>query len=160
MGIFGGGSKDTSRESPAKVVKSAAITAEWRPVFLLCYPSAKFKSHWAIFVPELQDLRVHKGKLIHVVGNVREGFELEFKRNYDLNFTNNPPGTPIELGLAPSAYLLDTIGENVYTADSDPKDYFEKMIASVPAPSKSLNTVQRDSVSVQAYPPPCLFFAY
>lgn len=148
MGLFGSSNKkETPGTLASKRIKAREAVPDWRPVYLLYFPSVKFKAHWAMFVPEIQDRRCRKGKLIHVIGSVRDGFQLEFRRNYDINLTRNPPRPPVELGLAPTAFLIDTSGDGTYSRDCEPKDHFENLITSVPAPPKSLHTVQAGSVS-------------
>jgi hypothetical protein len=126
-----------------------STSTQYRPIYLLCYPSAKFKAHWAIFVPELQDRSVKKGKLIHVQGTVSTGFAHEIKRNYDMKETRNQPHTPIEIGLVPAHLIVDNTGDGSYTSDCTPQDSFEEFLLSIPAPGKSLNTVAEGNVSVR-----------
>jgi hypothetical protein len=126
----------------------ASSAEQYRPVFLLCYPSGTFKSHWAIFVPEIDDKSVKRGKLIHVTGSVREGFEVEIKRNFDLKKTKTIPYPPIELGIVSTTYLADTILDGKYSTDSQPLDRFEEVMLSVPAPKASLNKASDSQVSL------------
>lgn len=69
-----------------------------RPIFLLVWPNALFKAHWAIFVPEAGDKIYKKGKYIHVEGGLRNGFQQEIVCGWHLNLIRRRPGPPIEIG--------------------------------------------------------------
>ncbi|KAK6956368.1 hypothetical protein Daesc_001645 [Daldinia eschscholtzii] len=164
MGFFsrkGGDKATTSKETAGNTVARqtqstvpAATTSgeQYRPVFLLCYPSATFKSHWALFVPKIQDKNCKAGgRKIHVTGNVQESFGHEIIRNYDLTQTRTKPLTPIEIGIVSTHYLVEVAEDFVFAKDTIPRDAFEQLILSIPAPSQSLNRVNDDSVSTEAY---------
>ncbi len=133
-----GESVDTG--APEDSAGGGSSEEQYRPVLLLSYNSEMFKSHWALFVPELQSRSAKKGKIIHVVGSVREGFTIEFRRNYDLTKTANRPRAPIEIGLVSTRYLIDTVGDGAYSSDNVARDAFEELLRSVLAPDKSLNS--------------------
>jgi hypothetical protein len=118
-----------------------------------------FKSHWAFFVPEINDTSVKKGKLIHVTGSVRDGFQIEIKRNYDLRKTKTTPHSPIEIGIASTQYLIDTILDGKNSSDDQPLDRFEELILSVPAPGASLNKASDGQVSVSMHISPSTNFS-
>jgi len=112
-------------------------------VYLLVFPSSTFKEHWALFVPEFNDRSVKKGKVIHVVVSVRDGFMHEIKRNYDLTKTRNLPHPPVEIGRISTRFVVDTPGNGRYTADAVPQDDFEQYLLSIPAPGKSFNSASQ-----------------
>ncbi|KAI1472385.1 uncharacterized protein F4812DRAFT_11387 [Daldinia caldariorum] len=104
---------------------------QYRPVFLLCYPSATFKSHWALFVPLAEDKNCRAGRKIHVTGNVQEGFNHEIIRNYDLSETHTRPQTPKEIGIVSTRYLVEVAKDLVYAKDTTARDPFEEFILSL-----------------------------
>ncbi|KAI1803740.1 hypothetical protein F4811DRAFT_523384 [Daldinia bambusicola] len=156
MGLFnkkGGEDASTSKMSTGNAVSQhiqppvstgSKSGEQYRPVFLMYYPSATFKSHWAFLVPLAGDKRCRTGRKIHVIGNVSEGFNHEIIRNYDLFQTYTKPETPIEIGSVPTRYLVEVAEDLVYAVDTTARDPFEELVLSIPAPSKSLNRVSDD----------------
>lgn len=121
-----------------------------RPVYLVAYRSATFKSHWGLFIPNKDDKRHKVGRLIHIEGSVQEGFIFEIRRNYDISKTRNVPYPLILLGTCSDHFLIDnahTIRDGDYHKDHLARDPFEKLMASVPAPGKSLRTQADHPVS-------------
>lgn len=84
---------------------------EHRPIFLLVWPSAVFKAHWAVFVREINDLSLQTGKYIHVAGSLSGGFQFQIVRGNNLTKTRNYSNSPIEIGRIPaklySQYLIE-----------------------------------------------------
>lgn len=139
------GSSEGASRRPSPPRQAAA--EQYRPVYLLVFQSATFKAHWAIFVPEAGSRSVKKGKMIHILGSVKEGFKLEVRRNYNMDFTRSRPLPPIEIGLVSTRHLVDTPGDGSYIVDLQIQDTFEEIIASVPVPGKSHNSASASWVS-------------
>ncbi|KAK3945945.1 hypothetical protein QBC46DRAFT_444773 [Diplogelasinospora grovesii] len=146
MCLFGGSNEKKSDGPGASSTSAEAGTEQYRSVFLLVHPSPKFKAHWGLFIPESGD-SVRKGRMIDVNGNVREGFKMRFRRNYNMDVTQRKPYPPIEIGRVSTDHLADTRGDGVYRKDTEPKDAIEEIIASVPAPGPSLNSVSGGSAT-------------
>ncbi|KAI9681917.1 MAG: hypothetical protein M1822_006994 [Bathelium mastoideum] len=145
--------KSESSEGPdtnagSSPVDTASFGPEYRSLYLLTWSSAKFKGHWGFFVPELEDRRIMKGKLIHAVGTIRDGFQTEFRRNFDLSKTRDRPRPPIEIGRVQTNLLLDTPSDGTYSAENQARDDFERfLLANCPAPGPSLRSAGEGTVS-------------
>lgn len=110
-----------------------------RPVYLIVYSSPLFKAHWALWVPEYSSQASGRGKVIHVTGDPRTGFEHQFKRNYDINATDKAHMT-VFLGNGDASRILDTPGDGYYTNDTAARDDLEHWALTVPAPGPSLRS--------------------
>ena len=132
---------DATQTQPGPEASGAAAPAtqqgQYRPVFLMVHASPKFPAHWSLFIPELGDRNEKKGKRIHVKGDVRQGFEMEFIRNYDMRQTRSYPEL-IEIGRVPANMVQDDTG--AHEKDKIPRDDFERLCASVPPPGPSMNS--------------------
>lgn len=163
MGLF---SKSTTQQSskPDNVQPAASSSQgkavasskkdespQWRPIFLLVWPSALFKAHWAIFVPDLNDKTIKKGKYIHVTGSLDKGYQLEIVRGYDISKSRVRPMSPIEIGLVPADMIKDTPTDDKLVKESTPRDRLEAFLASVPPPSASLNSATATSAVCPSY---------
>ena len=108
-----------------------------RDIYLVSYPSAPFKDHWAIFVPSAQ--RSDFGTLIQVEGDVRNGFRHGFRRNYNSKLSTRHPKL-ILLGRVADQHVHATpstgalISENIV-----PVDNVEQAAFSEPPPGPSMN---------------------
>lgn len=120
-----------------------------RPLYIMIWSSPVFQAHWSFWAPALEDGQRTKGKRVHVHGNVREGFVIEFVRNYDLCETRSYP-TIIEIGAIRVEDLLDTVMDGLLFKEQTPRDRFEAIAFSVPAPRGSLNQVQEQSCAFEA----------
>jgi hypothetical protein len=130
-------------------VSTTASPETHRPIFFLVWQSATFKAHWAIFVPNKEDRSVKTGKYFHVEGSVREGFDFRIVRGWDINKTRNRPYTPIELGWCQADLLTDTpTVDDQLVKESTPRDRFEEILASIPAPGKSMRSASTSVVSL------------
>lgn len=135
----GSSSQVTSQPSSSRTVSAAG---PHRPIFLLSWPSGTFKAHWAIFIPEAGDKTSKKSKYFHVEGNLRKGFNFVIVRGWDLNLSRSRPDTPIEIGWLLSDLVQDTpTTDDKLFKESIPRDDLEAILAAVPAPGKSLNSV-------------------
>ncbi|KAK4621529.1 hypothetical protein CLAFUW4_06966 [Fulvia fulva] len=110
-----------------------------------------FKAHWAIFIPESGDRSCKRGKYIHVIGSLKDGFQFELVRGYDMAKTGTRPLPAIEIGLVTAGFVVDTPsgGQRVKGAIGDLKngqqpframDGLEQFLAAVAPPTKSLNS--------------------
>lgn len=136
------------------VLATSSTAEQYRPVFLLCYESATFKAHWALFAPHAQSKTCKTGRKLHVTGNVQQGFHQEIIRNYDLSLTRTKPLTPIEIGLVSTRHLVDIAEDFHFARDTTARDAFEQLVLSVPAPNQSLNRVSDNPVSTKHTPNP------
>jgi hypothetical protein len=116
-------------------------------IFLLTYDSPLFPAHWSMWVPSdrLGPGGDHNplGKVIQVVGDPREGFEHEFKRNDELEGTGCRYHQFL-LASVPKAFVVDVVGDGSFTTDKVAVDGIERCALSVPAPGKSLKPVDSD----------------
>ena len=120
--------------------QAQAVQSPYRPLYLMVFRSALFKAHWSFWAPALDDGAQKVGQRVHVTGNVRNGFQLEFVRNYDLTETSGYP-TIIEIGAMRTEILQDTPLDRREFREDTPRDRFEFIAQSIPAPSGSLNKV-------------------
>jgi hypothetical protein len=113
-------------------------------IFLLTYDSPLFPAHWSMWGPSdrLGPGGDHNplGKVIQVVGDPREGFEHEFKRNEELEGTGCRYHQFL-LASVPKAFVVDVVGDGSFTTDKVAVDVIERCALSVPAPGKSLKPV-------------------
>ena len=98
-----------------------------------------FPAHWALWIPSLADPAV--GKVIHVVGDVRNGFEHEFKRNYKPSATTTKHEI-IYVSKVASEHVVDVPGNGSRSVDTTAHDDIERAALALPAPPKSLKPVQ------------------
>ena len=105
-----------------------------RTVYLLVYHSPLFPAHWGLWIPNAGSTTI--GKTVHVFGDVANGFEHEFKRNYEPDGTNRR-NSLIELAQVEDDHVVDSPGED-FSVDTNPLDDVERVALSIPAPSKSL----------------------
>ncbi|OTA86896.1 hypothetical protein M434DRAFT_399700 [Hypoxylon sp. CO27-5] len=158
MGLFSNKNKEEKATASARPVGRVVLpqagpsTEQYRPIFLLCYESATFKAHWALFAPRLQDKACKAGRKIHVMGNVQQGFKHEIIRDYDLTKTRTKPLTPIEIGLVSTRHLVEVAEDFRHGKDTTARDAFEDLVLSIPAPSQSLNRAS-DNTASRSGPP-------
>jgi hypothetical protein len=82
-----------SGPSRASGPKPPVVASEGPPgaflLELIVYNGAPFKDHWAFFVRSRTDPKM--GVIIHAVGDVRNGFHHEIKRDQDITATRRRP---------------------------------------------------------------------
>ncbi|KAH7070687.1 hypothetical protein BKA63DRAFT_535692 [Paraphoma chrysanthemicola] len=83
-----------------------------------------------------QDIR----KLIHATGDARNGFQIAFKRNYDLTQVANQ-------------HVVDVKGDKTKGTDATAHNYLKQVALSIPAPGRSLQSAtsqgSRQRVDIQ-----------
>ena len=161
MGLFGGSESSSSNagagkgaegdnvENGKQALIEKAPRSPYRPLYIMVWSSALFKAHWSFWAPALEGRQRTKGKRAHAIGNVRDGFAIEFVRNYDLSVTRSYP-TIIEIGAIRIEDLLDTLIDGQHSRDNTPWDRFEAIALSVPAPRASLNQVNEQPCTSEA----------
>ncbi|KAG6915315.1 hypothetical protein DXG01_012176 [Tephrocybe rancida] len=122
----------------------ASITTK-RDFFLIVYRNRLFAAHWSIWIPNAVQLEGEDlGKVIHVTGNPVTGFVHEVKRGYDMSATRRDH-VFVLLGKINSDLIIDQREEAIITAGVDlpiePIDMIEKLALSVPAPKKTLKSI-------------------
>lgn len=117
--------------------RQASQNGNARPVYLIVYNSPLFAAHWSLFIPQLGSDTL--GKLIHVTGDVREGFQHQFKRNYDLSETTHGYQR-IALPSVAANHIVDVRGNGQRSSDTTPHDDLERIALEVPAPGPSLRS--------------------
>jgi len=143
----GGSGSPERRQSPPQTTASSGpsnatqLQPQYRPIFLLVWPSALFKAHWAIFIPDATDKTYKQGKYIHVAGSLDKGFQFEVVRGWDINKSRSRPGSPIEIGWVRAEYIQDTPTNGRLVKESVARDALEAFLAAVPPPTASLNSV-------------------
>ncbi|KAI0418960.1 hypothetical protein F5X98DRAFT_97036 [Xylaria grammica] len=106
-----------------------------KTIYLIVYKSPLFPAHWALWVPSAADANV--GKRIHAEGDAAAGFRLSFDRNYDIREESRKHEV-LAVGDVRADLLIDTPGNGVNGADSEPQDAVETVAARVPPPGPSL----------------------
>ncbi|CAH0016838.1 unnamed protein product [Clonostachys rhizophaga] len=108
---------------------------------LAVYNGYPFKDHWAYFVRSHTDPEI--GVKIHATGDVRNGFQLESKRSHDLRDTVDIPSKRIPLQWVDGKYFdsRKMFNGGVPVIESKPVCGFEDSVYKIPAPRKSMNTI-------------------
>jgi hypothetical protein len=101
-----------------------------------------FPAHWALWVPsynaEAEEAR-SVGKLIHVVGDTRNGFSHQFRRNYDMSKTSRTHLVHF-IGWTEVANITDGINSGDIVEDTTATDVIEEWALRVATPSPSLKS--------------------
>ncbi|KAF2752611.1 hypothetical protein EJ05DRAFT_505899 [Pseudovirgaria hyperparasitica] len=122
-----------------------------RTVHLIVYNSPLFPAHWGLWVPQ-KDGDQNIGKLIHATGDARNGFEVAFKRNYDLGATSRSYQL-LPLAQVADQHVVDVKGDGRTGTDTTVHDYLEQVALSIPAPGRSLRSAtsqgSRQRVDIQ-----------
>jgi hypothetical protein len=110
-----------------------------RPFYLLVFPTRASKingtrSHWAIFIPYTTNLSA--GKLIQVLGTPFTGYELEFKRNYNLS-TITEKFEKVLLGEVDEKWVEVEEGDEKASTHVNPRDEIERLAKLVDVPGVS-----------------------
>jgi hypothetical protein len=116
-----------------------------RDIYLIVYKSHLYASHWAVFVPNEtghhdDGMKAGPGKVINVEGDVNNGFDLLFKRNYDPSECTR--GKKLEFLASIDDRFVSDPTDSVTVIEDDrealPGDKLEEIARSVSAPSKTL----------------------
>lgn len=118
-----------------------------RYISAVSYHSPQFPAHWGIWIPSSANPAV--GKLIHVVGNPRDGFEHEIKRNHTFVGTKRM-FTMLMLSEVDSKYIIDSVPGKP-SVDTTAVDEIERIALSTPAPGKSLKSSDSAAVGTPSY---------
>lgn len=135
----------------AKGPQPPVVAAEGPPgshlVELLVYNGSPFKDHWALFVQSKSSPSV--GVVIHATGDVRNGFQFEIKRAYDVTRTSRRP-TRIPLQWVNGEYFNQQamLNGGVPKFDTSPTCAFEAQLKKVEAPGKSLVNSSNEKASM------------
>ncbi|KAF2690335.1 hypothetical protein K458DRAFT_413135 [Lentithecium fluviatile CBS 122367] len=107
-----------------------------RVIYLAVFTNRTKPANWSIWIPTRG--QGSKGKMINVTGNPATGFYLQFKRNYDFDFTKTKHQI-IELGQIHDQYVTDLDPALPSTVDTTARDRLESVATTVPPPPKSAN---------------------
>ncbi|KAF2827132.1 hypothetical protein CC86DRAFT_466857 [Ophiobolus disseminans] len=122
-----------------------------RTVHLIVYNSPLFPAHWGLWIPQ-EDGDQNIGKLIHATGDARTGFQVAFKRNYDLGTTSRSYQL-LPLAQVADQHVVDVKGDGSKGTDTIAHDYLEQVALSIPAPGRSLRSAtsqgSRQRVDIQ-----------
>ncbi|KAK3369363.1 hypothetical protein B0T24DRAFT_632451 [Lasiosphaeria ovina] len=128
--------------TPPVVADTSPITGGYL-VELYIYGGAPHKDHWAFFIRS-HDNSV-KGNMIHVEGDKRKGFTLEFRHGHNSDISGRAPSQVIPLQWIDKKYVKDPLyftfvkeTPKTHTAAGE----FETIVAKVHAPEPSLNTAE------------------
>lgn len=108
-----------------------------RTIYLAIFTNGPKRAHWSIWIPKGGEGTL--GKIIHVIGNPATGFFLEFKRNYDFQFTSRRH-TIIPLGQVLDQMVADG-ATTVAAKDTTARDRLESAATVVPPPGRSAGSV-------------------
>src|ERR1700749_2017095 len=122
-----------------------------REIHIISYDSPIFPAHWALWIPSdrVNDKGTKIGKVIHVTGDVFEGFVHEFKRNYVLEGTRRKYHSSL-IATVPDASAVDVVGDGGLSMDRNAADAIERAALSIPAPAKSLLSFE-NSVGLRCF---------
>lgn len=106
-----------------------------RDIYLIVYHSPLFPAHWALWIPSANNSQI--GKKLHVFGDVANGFEHEFQRNYN-PFNDQLKHSLVLLAEVEEKNVVDVPGDGSQTSDKNAMDDIERVALATLAPSKSL----------------------
>ncbi|KAM0387150.1 hypothetical protein FCULG_00012247 [Fusarium culmorum] len=125
------------------------VVCESRPpgtllLHLAIHSGGSFKNHWGYFIQSEHNPAF--GTIVHVVGDVKNGFEFEVKRNHDFNTTSPAPLHIIPLQWIDGKYFNEAMLNNgVQELDDKPVCDFEKCVYKIKPPKGSLNSATSDA---------------
>ncbi|WXC58548.1 hypothetical protein SNK03_004449 [Fusarium graminearum] len=106
---------------------------------LAIHSGGSFKNHWGYFIQSEHNPAF--GTIIHVIGDVKNGFEFEVKRNHDFETTSPAPLHIIPLQWIDGKYFNEAMLNNgVQELDDKPVCDFERSVYRVKPPKASLNS--------------------
>ncbi|KAF5547043.1 hypothetical protein FPHYL_10335 [Fusarium phyllophilum] len=100
---------------------------------LIKHNGAPFNDHWAYFVRSSSSSSV--GIVYEAIGDVRNGFQRQIRRNLDLN--SDPPSARIPLHLIDAAFVNEE--SMLHEQEPIPVCTFEESLHKVKVPEKTLN---------------------
>jgi hypothetical protein len=113
-----------------------------RPIYVVSYSNPLFPAHWALWVPsynaetgEAQSV----GKLIHVEGDPGNGFNHQFKRNYDMLKTSRTHLVQF-ISWTEASNIADGTDSGDIVEDTTATDILEEWALRVAAPGPSLRS--------------------
>ncbi|GKU14499.1 unnamed protein product, partial [Fusarium langsethiae] len=108
---------------------------------LAIHSGGTFKNHWGYFIRSEHNTTI--GNIIHVVGDVKNGFEFEVKRNHDFETASPTPLHVIPLQWIDGKYFNDAMLNNgIQELDDKPVCDFERSVYKVKPPTGSLNSAK------------------
>jgi hypothetical protein len=108
---------------------------------LAIHSGGTFKNHWGYFIRSGDDPNL--GNIIHVVGDVKNGFEFEVKRNHDFETTSPAPLHVIPLQWVDGRFFNEAMLNNGHQElDDKPACPFERSVYKVKPPTGSLNSAR------------------
>ncbi|KAK4139012.1 hypothetical protein BT67DRAFT_438325 [Trichocladium antarcticum] len=142
--------------APQLTIPATPPTPNARLVSLLIYNGWPFADHWEYFVAS--PIQHDTGTIITAAGNVRVGFALEIKRQWDLRAEGSQPDRRVALGWVGSRLFEDIAegggpggespeGGGGYEEGPGPVCAFERALFRCPAPEKTLRNV--DGIGVE-----------
>lgn len=118
-----------------------------RSIHILRTSAPPFKDHWGLWLPSTKDENI--GTVIEVQGGVHSGFEQLITRNYNYAASNRPARLTF-LGNVEDVHVLDPPDSDggVEVIDTQARDEVERCALSIPPPGPSMNSTERDVVSL------------
>lgn len=147
--------RSTPSSKPILTIPLTPPSPNSRLVFLLVYNGWPFADHWEYFIPSAPSTNdTNIGTVIQAKGNVRDGFELEIRRAWDLNQEGCVPDEKVGLGWVGEG-LFEGLSSGLKGEARDdggergdetgvgkgPVFEFERYLFKVPAPEKTLRRV-------------------
>lgn len=134
------GASSFAAPTPPSVSETGPAGAFLVEIFI--FNGFPFKDHWAYWVGSHHEPAV--GVEIHATGDVRNGFQFEIKRAYDLCSTENQPSKRIPLQWVDGKHFNETamFNNGQPKIDTVPVCAFETCLHKIKPPGKTLNTVQ------------------
>jgi hypothetical protein len=112
---------------------------------LLVYHESRTKTpaHWCIFIPSSANPSI--GTVIHAVGNPFQGYNLEFKRNYDVSKTRRRFSS-IYLATISDQHFGD-VPAAAQSSDTTPRNTMEQVASTISPPGVSPKPLDPQGVS-------------
>ncbi|RGP67313.1 hypothetical protein FSPOR_6072 [Fusarium sporotrichioides] len=111
---------------------------------LVIHSGGSFKNHWGYFVRSGHTPNF--GTIVHVVGDVKDDFEFEVKRNHDFETASPRPLHIIPLQWVNGKYFNDAmLNDGRQELDDKPVCDFERSVYKVKPPVGSLNSAKSNA---------------
>ncbi|EKJ70227.1 hypothetical protein FPSE_09601 [Fusarium pseudograminearum CS3096] len=133
---------------PPQLIPRPVVSDDRPPGALLLHlaihSGGSFKNHWGYFIKSEHNPTV--GTIVHAVGDVKNGFEFEVKRNHDFETTSPAPLHIIPLQWIDGKYFNEAMLNNgVQELDDKPVCDFERSVYKIKPPAGSLNSATSDA---------------
>jgi hypothetical protein len=108
-----------------------------RSIYLIVFNSPLFPAHWGLWIPHSSPRTPQTGTYLNATGDAAAGFSIEIERNYELG-ADGRRHQLISLGDVADEYVVDAIGDGMWSVDQIARDRIEEVVLGVKPPGPSL----------------------